>query len=211
MPRCRGSTHHRRIRRCRRRQDPPGRSLCQRRGYRQAGIVLVGDASRPPARSPEPAPTRCSPTSSGCATSTSPHGSRATAWTRTRSRRSTTIRSSRPATLVDGEGLQLRSVSIDDGLYWRAQRWARFIAWFGKARSAAPRRRSARTAEPPRRSLLLVVILVVVIVFIVIIGLSRPRYAACGSGRPRAFGRRRWSRAVPRASRVRSPGRPRSR
>jgi 2-polyprenyl-6-methoxyphenol hydroxylase-like FAD-dependent oxidoreductase len=25
-----------------------------------------------------------------------------------------------------------RSVSIDDGLYWRAQRWARFLAWFGE-------------------------------------------------------------------------------
>jgi 2-polyprenyl-6-methoxyphenol hydroxylase-like FAD-dependent oxidoreductase len=25
-----------------------------------------------------------------------------------------------------------RSVSIDNGLYWRAQRWARFIAWFGE-------------------------------------------------------------------------------
>ena len=25
-----------------------------------------------------------------------------------------------------------RSVSIDNGLYWRAQRWARFVAWFGE-------------------------------------------------------------------------------
>ena len=25
-----------------------------------------------------------------------------------------------------------RSVSIDDGIYWRAQRWARFLAWFGE-------------------------------------------------------------------------------
>jgi 2-polyprenyl-6-methoxyphenol hydroxylase-like FAD-dependent oxidoreductase len=25
-----------------------------------------------------------------------------------------------------------RSVSIDDGLYWKAQRWARFMAWFGE-------------------------------------------------------------------------------
>lgn len=25
-----------------------------------------------------------------------------------------------------------RSVSIDDGLYWRAQRWARFMAWLGE-------------------------------------------------------------------------------
>jgi 2-polyprenyl-6-methoxyphenol hydroxylase-like FAD-dependent oxidoreductase len=25
-----------------------------------------------------------------------------------------------------------RSVSIDDGIYWRVQRWARFMAWFGE-------------------------------------------------------------------------------
>ena len=25
-----------------------------------------------------------------------------------------------------------RSVSIDDGIYWRAQRWSRFLAWFGE-------------------------------------------------------------------------------
>ncbi|WP_213742008.1 NAD(P)/FAD-dependent oxidoreductase [Bradyrhizobium sp. dw_411] len=27
-----------------------------------------------------------------------------------------------------------RSVSIDDGIYWRIQRWARFMAWFGEGR-----------------------------------------------------------------------------
>jgi 2-polyprenyl-6-methoxyphenol hydroxylase-like FAD-dependent oxidoreductase len=27
-----------------------------------------------------------------------------------------------------------RSVSIDDGIYWRVQRWARFMAWFGEGR-----------------------------------------------------------------------------
>ena len=25
-----------------------------------------------------------------------------------------------------------RSVSIDNGIYWQAQRWARFVAWFGE-------------------------------------------------------------------------------
>jgi hypothetical protein len=25
-----------------------------------------------------------------------------------------------------------RSVSIENGLYWRAQRWTRFVAWFGE-------------------------------------------------------------------------------
>jgi 2-polyprenyl-6-methoxyphenol hydroxylase-like FAD-dependent oxidoreductase len=27
-----------------------------------------------------------------------------------------------------------RSVSIEDGIYWRVQRWARFLAWFGEGR-----------------------------------------------------------------------------
>jgi 2-polyprenyl-6-methoxyphenol hydroxylase-like FAD-dependent oxidoreductase len=27
-----------------------------------------------------------------------------------------------------------RSVSIEDGIYWRVQRWARFVAWFGEGR-----------------------------------------------------------------------------
>lgn len=27
-----------------------------------------------------------------------------------------------------------RSVSIEDGIYWRVQRWARFMAWFGEGR-----------------------------------------------------------------------------
>jgi hypothetical protein len=40
---------------------------------------------------------------------------------------------------------------------------------------------------------------------------DRPNHAACGSDRPKAFGRRRWRRATRHASRVRSPGRPISR
>ena len=27
---------------------------------------------------------------------------------------------------------RFRSVSIDHGIYWRAQRWARFLAWLGR-------------------------------------------------------------------------------
>jgi 2-polyprenyl-6-methoxyphenol hydroxylase-like FAD-dependent oxidoreductase len=30
------------------------------------------------------------------------------------------------------KAFHFRSVSIDDGIYWRAQRWARFLAWFGE-------------------------------------------------------------------------------
>ena len=66
-------------------------------GYRQAGIVWSATPLQPPAPLPGPAPTRCSPTSHNSATSTSRSGFRATAWPRTRSRRSMTIRSRRNA------------------------------------------------------------------------------------------------------------------
>jgi 2-polyprenyl-6-methoxyphenol hydroxylase-like FAD-dependent oxidoreductase len=32
----------------------------------------------------------------------------------------------------NAKAYSFRSVSIDNGLYWKAQRWARFIAWFGE-------------------------------------------------------------------------------
>ena len=32
------------------------------------------------------------------------------------------------------KAFSFRSVSIDRGLYWRAQRWARFLSWFGEGR-----------------------------------------------------------------------------
>jgi hypothetical protein len=30
------------------------------------------------------------------------------------------------------KGFSFRKVTIETGLYWRAQRWARFLAWFGE-------------------------------------------------------------------------------
>jgi hypothetical protein len=33
--------------------------------------------------------------------------------------------------LLDRKAFNFRSVSIDNGIYWRAQRGARFLAWFG--------------------------------------------------------------------------------
>ena len=35
-------------------------------------------------------------------------------------------------TWSSAKAYSFRSVSIDNGLYWKAQRWARFIAWFGE-------------------------------------------------------------------------------
>ena len=34
--------------------------------------------------------------------------------------------------MVGREGHGFRSVTIDNGIYWQAQRWARFMAWFGE-------------------------------------------------------------------------------
>ena len=68
--------------------------------------------SRRPVRSPAPGPTRCSPTSSGCATSIFRTGSRPTAWTKQDRgvlRRSGQDRLRR---LVEREGLQL-SLGVD--------------------------------------------------------------------------------------------------
>jgi 2-polyprenyl-6-methoxyphenol hydroxylase-like FAD-dependent oxidoreductase len=39
-----------------------------------------------------------------------------------------------------------RSVSIDSDIYWRVQRWARFLAWFGKG---LPRRLASRLTAVP--------------------------------------------------------------
>ena len=35
------------------------------------------------------------------------------------------------------KAFSFRKVTIDNGLYWRAQRWARFLAWFGEGTLAA--------------------------------------------------------------------------
>ena len=66
------------------------------------------------------------------------------------------------------KAFSFRKVTMDRGVYWKAQRWARFLGWLGKG--AARRIRNRVSAERPR-SLLLVVILVI-IVFIVVVGLT---------------------------------------
>ena len=69
------------------------------------------------------------------------------------------------------KAFSFRSVSIDNGLYWRAQRWARFLAWLGEGKLAAATQARVGAATNAPRSLLVVVILVVVI-FIVVVGLT---------------------------------------
>ena len=48
------------------------------------------------------------------------------------------------------KAFSFRKVTLENGLYWRAQRWARFLAWFGEG--ALRRMRAGTGAEPNRRA-----------------------------------------------------------
>jgi len=48
------------------------------------------------------------------------------------------------------KAISFRKVTIENGLYWRAQRWARFLAWFGEG--ALRRMRNAISAGSNRRA-----------------------------------------------------------
>ena len=179
-------------------------------GYRQPGIVLVGDAFA----------TTCPVTGTGTdkvftdvARLCNVH---IPAWLATDGMDETKIASFYDDPVKQAcdawsmaKAFSFRKVTIDNGLYWRAQRWARFLAWFGegtlrrvcaagsaRGRTAAltpPRRHPHRRRLHCRRRP------------------DRRHCAAYGPGRPRACGRRRWPRAVAHASRARSPCRLRSR
>ena len=50
------------------------------------------------------------------------------------------------------KAFNFRSLTLEDGLYWRAQRWARFIVWLGEGfprRIAGPYRDPQASAMPP--------------------------------------------------------------
>ena len=67
------------------------------------------------------------------------------------------------------KAVSFRKLTIENGLYWRAQRWARFLAWFGEG--CLRRMRNEQCAGQTTVSLL-VIILVIIIVFIVVVGLT---------------------------------------
>jgi 2-polyprenyl-6-methoxyphenol hydroxylase-like FAD-dependent oxidoreductase len=106
------------------------------------------------------------------------------------------------------KAFSFRKVTMDRGIYWRVQRLARFLAWFGEADCGGCARQSARKQKPAlipprrhphhhrlhcrRRP-------------------DRPRCATCGPGHPRASGRHHWRRATACATRARSPCRLKSR
>ena len=47
-----------------------------------------------------------------------------------------------------GKAISFRKVTVENGLYWQAQRWARFLAWFGEG---ALRRMRSRISTTPNR------------------------------------------------------------
>ena len=119
-------------------------------GYRQAGVVLVGDAFA----------AACPVTGTGTdkvftdvAQLCNVH---IPAWLATEGMGAEKIASfyddpvkqACDAWSID-KGSSFRKVSIENGLYWRAQRWARFLAWFGEG--ALRRLRNGIGARPTRR------------------------------------------------------------
>ena len=118
-----------------------------RTGYRQPGIVLVGDAFA----------TTCPVTGTGTdkvftdvAQLCNVH---IPAWLATEGMDEDKIASFYDDPVKQAcdawsmaKAFSFRKVTIDNGLYWRAQRWARFLAWFGEGTLAADaQRRSARS------------------------------------------------------------------
>jgi 2-polyprenyl-6-methoxyphenol hydroxylase-like FAD-dependent oxidoreductase len=127
--------------------------LCVNTGYRRAGLVLVGDAFE----------TTCPVSGTGtdkvfvdverlC-------NAHIPAWLATEGMDETKI-----AAFYDdpvkqdcdawsiAKAYSYRSVSIDRGLYWSAQRWARFVVWLGRGWLRSLLRSWVRSAWPPRRA-----------------------------------------------------------
>jgi len=131
-------------------QGPPRRPQCQH-GLSPVRVVLVGDAFEPPAPLPEPAPTRCSPTSHNSGNVPSPdwlssdgHGrgqDRGVLWT-IRSRRKCDAWSAAKAYTLS------RGHHRPTALPGRRQRWARFAAGLSEARCAGAQPVRARSGAP---------------------------------------------------------------
>jgi len=120
-------------------------------GYRQPGIVLVGDAFA----------ATCPVTGTGTdkvftdvAQLCNVH---IPAWLATEGMREDKIASFYDDPVKQAcdawsmaKAISFRKVTIENGLYWRAQRWARFLAWFGEG--ALRRMRNGISAGSNRRA-----------------------------------------------------------
>jgi 2-polyprenyl-6-methoxyphenol hydroxylase-like FAD-dependent oxidoreductase len=122
-------------------------------GYRQPGVVLVGDAFA----------ATCPVTGTGTdkvftdvARLCNVH---IPAWLATEGMDETKIASFYDDPVKQGcdawsmaKAVSFRKVTVENGLYWRAQRWARFLAWFGEGIARRMRSRISAGASPPRSS-----------------------------------------------------------
>jgi 2-polyprenyl-6-methoxyphenol hydroxylase-like FAD-dependent oxidoreductase len=123
-------------------------------GYRQAGVVLVGDAFA----------ATCPVTGTGTDKVFTDVAQLCTvhipAWLATEGMDEAKIASFYDDPVKQAcdawsmaKAVSFRKVTVENGLYWRAQRWARFLAWFGEGAVRRMRRRtSAGTSHPPRSS-----------------------------------------------------------
>ena len=126
--------------------------LCANSGYRQAGIVLVGDAFE----------TTCPVTGTDkvfvdverlC-------NVHIPTWLVTDGMDATKIASFYDDPVKQecdawscAKAYDFRSALIDRGLYWSAQRWARFVAWFGRGWLRKLLRSRVHSAQPERSAL----------------------------------------------------------
>jgi 2-polyprenyl-6-methoxyphenol hydroxylase-like FAD-dependent oxidoreductase len=51
-----------------------------------------------------------------------------------------------------GKAISFRKVTIGKGPYWQAQRWARFLSWFGEGALRRMRSRISAGSRPPHSS-----------------------------------------------------------
>ena len=120
-------------------------------GYRQPGVVLVGDAFA----------ATCPVTGTGTDKVFTDVARlcnvRIPAWLATEGMREDKIASFYDDPVKQAcdawsmaKAISFRKVTIENGLYWRAQRWARFLAWFGEG--ALRRMRNAISAGSNRRA-----------------------------------------------------------
>ena len=105
------------------------------KGYRQDGLVLVGDAFATSCPAAGRVPERFSSTSSGSATSISRAGSPHPAWMRRKLPPSMTIRSSGPVIpALPPRPTNCAHTRSIRRLPWAAMRWAKFLVHWGRGR-----------------------------------------------------------------------------
>ncbi len=121
----------------------------------QPGVVLVGDAFASPCPGSGTGTDKVfTDVAQLCSVHIPNWLATSMAWAPTRSRNITPIRLKLECDAwATGKAFKLRSVTVENSLYWRAQRWARFFWPAGRGHGAAgPRDAAARTGDGRVRS-----------------------------------------------------------